>query len=231
MERPALVLPILIDNLGICGSSRLTAPLGCPGQEDFFLIVWSALLEHIVEKPLAIRALAKQFQALFAIADRPGRRQRTANLLVRFLGARPQERRKLAVEGREIAEGTVNETRQRQPANRASLEPKKQQSPIVRAPIEVMVKKRKWAPRTLLLLEEVGIVAWSTAENIMNEGTALEFTDITHVQVTEQGMKESDRENMLKIGSKKGEFFIAFQNHSDALTWASMLRANSLVVP
>jgi hypothetical protein len=231
MERFVFVLPIIIKNLAICGSPRLAAPLGCPGQEDFFLTVWAALLEHIAENPLALRAIAKQFQPLLALADRPGHRQRAANLLLRFLAAHPQERQKLAAEGREIVDAAIHGTTQRQPAKRLSFEPKKQQSAICRASVEVLLKKKRWAPRTLVLIEEVGLVAWSAAENIMEDGMALEFADITHVQVTEQGMREGDRENVLRIASKRGEFFLAFQNHADALDWAAMLRQSSGVVP
>jgi hypothetical protein len=85
-----------------------------------------------------------------------------------------------------------------------------------RADVEVLQKKKQWALMKLIMLEEVKLISWSACDDITKGGAVLEFSDISHIAVTDAGKKEADKENVVKIMSKRGEFCIAFKTFQKA---------------
>jgi hypothetical protein len=72
-------------------------------------------------------------------------------------------------------------------------------------------------------LEELRVLCWSAFESVLKGGAAVEFSDISEVKLTDEGTKELDRENVMKLVTKKGEFAFAFKTYQEASDWAIML--------
>jgi hypothetical protein len=229
MERFVFVIPLIANSFSLVGRDRFARPLSSTNAEDlvFFLTMWVALLELVADDAFAIGALAKCLQSLMEL-HRAKCLHAPAHLLLRFVGASPQERRAIAAEGARVVKRTLQETRQREPARRAAPEPKRQ-PPVRRAKVELL-KKRKWIPHTIVYIEAAQVVAWSLLETATREGVTLEFGDIAALALAEPGRPEADRENVLKVVSKKGEFLTAFQTHADALEWTALLRQSCGIV-
>jgi hypothetical protein len=173
MERFVFVIPLIIDHLAALGADRLAA---LDARRPSFLLDDVGLCWRT------------------SVANRIGPEQRLVRLLVRFISASPRERRRLAAEGKAFAEAAVLPIHQRTPSQCTEVEVKRPpQAVIPRCQVEIMQKKRKWAPRTLMLLEEVKLFVWSTAEQVMDNGITHEFAERTNLQRAEWARESARR--------------------------------------
>jgi hypothetical protein len=227
-ERFRLVVPLVGGSLQIANYVTLAAPLTRTDQVDdvlFFVALWAALLDQVVKRPLAARALATKFRSLLELSEKPGCQQATAQLLFRFISANARDRQQIALESKGVVDDAITPVRQRLPSQRAYTQPVRTlKVGTRRADVEVLQKKKRWTLMKLIMLEEVKLISWSACDDVTKGGTVLEFSDISHIAVTDAGKKEADKENVIKIISKKGEFCIAFKTFQEAGDWAMMIK-------
>jgi hypothetical protein len=227
-ERFRVVVSLIAESLQIANYKTLAAPLTRTDQSDdvlFFVALWAALLDQIVKRPLATRALATKFRSLLELSEKPGCQQAAAQLLFRFVSANARDRQQLALESKDVVDAAITPVRQRRPSRRARTQPAKSlRVGTRRADVEVLQKKKRWVPMKLIMLEEVRLLSWSAYDNVTQGGAVLEFSDVSHIAVTDAGKKEADKESVVKIMSKKGEFCIAFRTYQEAGEWAVMIK-------
>lgn len=246
LQRSTLI-PIVMDRfqevadiVSDCGDrnvyERLTNPFGSVDDDAvvFFLSLWAAMVKQVLESPIAIHALSTKFHLLMDLAAAPGQKQAAAALLSRCIAATEDDKSDLIERGGNVVNHVFGFIRRRRPSELRTVavakpEVKSQQHTIKtgKAAVEVMDnkskrgKKKEWSAVTLFLLEEAKLLCWSKGDVVFKNGEALTFSDLTAIE--SDAKKEAERDNVIKLITKKGDFFIAFKNYPELVQWTNML--------
>ena len=114
------------------------------------------------------------------------------------------------------------------------VEPKRQQQQVThKVKVEVLEgkskksKNKEWKERVLMLLEQVNLLCWSIDEFMYKKGVAFPCGEIMSVvDIIGKGQDpDLDKEFVVKLVTKKGEFYFAFKTAPEAIQWANMLRS------
>lgn len=99
---------------------------------------------------------------------------------------------------------------------------------VHRTTAEVTQKKGrqlKWKQFDLILVDEAKILLWTTSKSLLKDGSALHMSDLTEPKIIPKGTKEIDRDNVIRILTKKGnEYLISFKNEKEAKQWLNMIQ-------
>lgn len=241
MERLQAAVKVIPEKPPLEMYERLARPFASYDGDAamFFLTLWVAMLKQVIESPMAGVALSGQFRVLLALAKLPGQHQAAAQVLFRSLVGSTKEKTELVAKRQAVIDSACNALRNRkeqdmQVVTEEKVEPKRQQQPVThKVKIEVLEgkskksKNKEWKERVLMLLEQVNLLCWSIDEFMYKKGVAFPCGEIVSVvDIIGKGQDpDLDRDFVVKLVTKKGEFFFAFKTGPEAIQWANMLRS------
>ena len=248
----ASLVPVLMERLQVAVKAipeqpsleiyeRLARPFSSYDSDAamFFLTLWVAMLQRVIDSPMGCVALSGRFHVLLELTKTPGQHQAAAQLLFRTLVASNREKAELIGQRQAVIDSACSSLRNRRESDmqivtEEKVEPKRQQQQVThKVRIEVLEgkakksKNKEWKERVLMLLEQVNLLCWSVDECMYKKGVAFPCGEIQSVvDVIGKGQDpDLDKEFVVKLVTKKGEFFFAFKTGPEAIQWANMLRS------
>ena len=241
MERLQTAVRVVPEKPALEIYERLARPFASYDSDAtmFFLTLWVAMLKQVIESPMAGVALSGQFRALLALSKAPGQHQAAAQVIFRSLVASPKEKAELVAKRQAVIDNACNAMKNRkeldmQVVTEEKVEPKRQQQQVThKVKVEVLEgkskksKNKEWKERVLMLLEQVNLLCWSIDEFMYKKGVAFPCGEIMSVvDIIGKGQDpDLDKEFVVKLVTKKGEFYFAFKTGPEAIQWANMLRS------
>lgn len=229
-----------LDNLPSETYEKLAKPLSSQDDQivQFYLVLWTWMMKTMTDRPIVVRALATQADRLVLLM---GKREfsELARVLVDCIRLSPIDKREVGKLAAEKCERAINRLKGTQSFDskrrnseylNTSKDTKSYSCLTTNGEIQSMTKgigkRKKWNKRHLVLLEEAGVLFWSTAPNLMQKGGAFHLSEIRDWALLPEGSKEQGKENVMRILTRtKEEILIAFQSYNIANTWKNAISA------